>query len=106
MTNALFWTLIIYSAGMTLAFVVALTRLEVERNRHRLTKWLLNHGCKEERRCGKVTKKTSNSKSKHIVTRKPTGEICGGYSARPTGKGPGKPPKGGTGKTGKEGKHE
>lgn len=101
MTNILFWTLIIYAVGMTLAFVVALNRLEVERNRHRWTKWLLDHGCKEERRCGKVMKKTSNSKSKHIVTRKPTGEIWGGYSARPTGKGPGKPPKGGTGKTGK-----
>ena len=53
MTNALFWTLIIYAAGMTLAFVVALNRLEAERNRHRWTKWLLDHGCKEERRCGK-----------------------------------------------------
>jgi hypothetical protein len=53
MTEALFWTLTIYAVGMTLAFVAVLTRLEAERARHRWTKWLLDHGCKEERRCGK-----------------------------------------------------
>ena len=45
--------------------------------------------------------KSSGNKSKKVIVSKPTGEIRGGYSARPTGKGPGKPPTGGTGKTGK-----
>lgn len=53
MTDTLFWTLTIYAAGMTLAFAAVFTRLKVERTRHRRAKWLLDHGCKEERRCGK-----------------------------------------------------